>query len=525
MSSPLFQVFRPVYNVSTPTNPLPLPDAVKIEANYDIKIKENIILWSDICTVFKNPLFVRNDGALVPFLKDENFEPCKPLRILARPNIALEVVMEAPLDLLRLGVTNTPLLASTTIDSQTHGTSSALQHNIGGSTIAVAPVQNLIDQPPQYAREDSSTGSIASGSIASGSTATSSIASGSGTSGSGTSSSSTSSSSTSGSSTSSTNRSTAATNSNTNIREVGILRNTTGQGSDDYEQGLAFYFGKGVQVDYTLAKAWFSQAADLGHVAAQYYLAYMLENGQGSTQNVAAAVSSYIETGFRGYDIDQRNAGVVRGNIQGKLAKALHWYSEAGHRGDTKAQCVMGFLHQHGKGAQKHYGIARGWYTEAVNHGNDNAQNNLGVIHYNGNCGVKNYSKAFELFTKASLQGHARAQFNLGSLYEHGLGVPEDWSKAAEWYTKSANQGYSKAQHSLGSMCLDGNGVQQNISRAFELIRKAANQGDDVGQFKLGNMYYYGEGVNRITSVAQEWWRKSAGQGNTEAQYNLANLH
>ncbi|KAF9356975.1 hypothetical protein BGX26_004442, partial [Mortierella sp. AD094] len=214
-ASPLFQAFRPVYNVGTPTNSLPLPEAVKIESHFDIKIKENIILWSDICTAFKNPLHVRNDGALVPFLKDENLEPCKPLRIRTHPNIVLEAVLEAPLDLLRQGVIDTSLIASTTIDSQTYGTSSTPQHHIGGSAITVTPIPDLIDLPPQYTRDNNSASSSATGS-----------------------------------STSGTKQKTTADNPNANTPEVGILRNTDGEGSEDYEQGLEYYYGKGVPIDY-----------------------------------------------------------------------------------------------------------------------------------------------------------------------------------------------------------------------------------------------------------------------------------
>ncbi|KAG0019920.1 hypothetical protein BGZ80_005071 [Entomortierella chlamydospora] len=574
---PLFQAFRPVYNVNTLTNPLPLPDPIKIGVNYDIKIKDNIILWSDICTAFKNPLFVRNDGALVPFLKDENFEPRKPLRILARPNIVFEAVLEVPIDLQKPGETDSPHPASTTINNSAQGTSSALQPQNVDSGTAVAPTPDLHDLPPQYTREESAggsasdiiprriggsmlhlilsgstvsgsstsgtstlgstalgsiaprsivSGSTASGSTTSGSAASGSITSGSTASGGGAASGTTPlSNSLSGSSTSGANQSTTAANSNANVREVGILRYTAGQGSDEYELGLKIYFGKdGTPIDYSLAKFWISQAADLGHVAAQYYLAYMLENGQGSAVNIAAAVSGYIDAGSRGYDLNWHKPREARGNNPGKLAKALLWYGEAANRGDAKAQCVMGFLHQHDKGSPKRYSIAKDWYTKAVNQGYDNAQTNLGVIYHNGNCGARNYSKSFELYTKAALQGHARAQYNLGLLYENGLGVPENSSEAVKWYAKSAKQRFSRALHKVGTMYLDAHGFRQDVSRAFKLIRESAAQGDDVGQVKLGNMYYFGQGVNSDISTARDWWRKSADQGNAEARSNLTDF-
>ncbi|KAF9168063.1 hypothetical protein BGX21_008769 [Mortierella sp. AD011] len=556
---PLFQAFRPVYNVNTPTNPLPVSDAIKI--------------GSDICTAFKNPLFVRNDGALVPFLKDENFELRKPLRILARPNIVFEAVLDVPIDLqstellsetgsFKPGEIDSPHPASTTIVNPAQGASSAPQSQNVGSGTAVTPTPDLHDLPPRYTREESTGGSVSDniprrirGSmlhlITSGSTVLGSSTSGTSTLGSaalgstasrGTASGSTASGSTasggaasgtsslanglSGSSTSGASQSTTTTNSNTDVREVGILRYTSGQGSDDYELGLKLYFGKGgTPIDHGLAMFWISQAADLGHVAAQYYLAYMFENGQGSAMNITAAVLRYIDVGARGYDLNRYKPRAAGGNNSGKLTKALLWYGEAADRGDAKAQCVMGFLHQCNKGSPKRYTIAKDWYTKAVKQGYDNAQNNLGVIYYNGNCGARDYSKSFELYTKAALQGHARAQYNLGLSYEYGMGVPGNLSEAVRWYTKSAKQRFSKALHRLGTMYLDAHGVQQDISRAFKLIRESAAQGDDVGQVKLGNMYYFGQGVNSDISAAREWWKKSADQGNTEARGKLTDYH
>ncbi|KAF9354909.1 hypothetical protein BGX26_007222 [Mortierella sp. AD094] len=485
---PLPQEFRPVCSVSAAANFFSLPDVVKIEPRFDNKTQEYIVLWSDISTAFKNPLLVRNEGVLVPFLTDENFEVCKPLRIRARPNIVLEVVLETPQDSLGPRETNTPHPASTTIENQTQGTGSTPRHDIGGVSGTGAPISDVHDLPPQYTREDNVAGS---GTL--------------------------------GNSTFSTNQTTTIT-SNANALEVGILRDTTGRGSDDYKRGLQYYYGKGVLVNYSVAKEWFLKASDQGHVAAIYYLGYMSENGLGSAQDPAAALPRYIEAGSRGYDIDQRNAGVVRGNNQGKLAKALHWYREAADRGDAKAQCVLGYMHHHGTGALKNYRKAREWYTKAVDQGYDNAQNNLGVMCECGEGSAKNHHEALELYFKAAFQGHVRAQFNIGLSYEFNRGVSKNMSKAKEWYAKSADLGSVRAQSYLGDLYCDGVVFQRNYPKALELLRRAAIQGDVSAQIRLGSMYFRGEGVERNPSLAREWWSKAAAQGNIIAKMNLMSL-
>ncbi|KAF9957186.1 hypothetical protein BGZ65_002217 [Modicella reniformis] len=81
---PLFQAFR---SRSTDCD-------IKIKPHKDSKSGEHIVLWSDIQQAFKNAMFIRNDGSLVSFLKDDNFEELIPQRIAYYPGVVLEVVVE-----------------------------------------------------------------------------------------------------------------------------------------------------------------------------------------------------------------------------------------------------------------------------------------------------------------------------------------------------------------------------------------------------------------------------------------------
>jgi hypothetical protein len=46
---------------------------IKIPALKDRKSGEHIVLWSDVQRVFKNAEFIRNEGSLVLFMKNEDF--------------------------------------------------------------------------------------------------------------------------------------------------------------------------------------------------------------------------------------------------------------------------------------------------------------------------------------------------------------------------------------------------------------------------------------------------------------------
>ncbi|KAF9099453.1 hypothetical protein BGX27_000607, partial [Mortierella sp. AM989] len=235
----------------------------------------------------------------------------------------------------------------------------------------------------------------------------------------------------------------------------GILRNRPGEGSDDYEQGLEYYHGKGVQVDYHVAMEWFVEASNHGHAAAHCYIGYMVENGQGVAQDNSKAVDWYLKAGSKGYDSDHRNAVATQDddhNPYRKYAKALSWYSEESEKGDAIAQCILGYIYQHGISALSDFTKAVELYRRSASRGFVNAQNNLGIMYHHGKGVSKNYSEAVELFFIAAMHGHARAQNNVGIMYQLGHGVSKNYTKAREWYVKSMSQGYLGAQENLESM-------------------------------------------------------------------------
>ena len=69
-----------------------------------------------------------------------------------------------------------------------------------------------------------------------------------------------------------------------------------------YEEGVRYYFGEGVEKDYTKAFEWFSKAAEQGDADAQFSLGVMYSEGQGVGQNYEKAFEWYSKAAV------QRNA-------------------------------------------------------------------------------------------------------------------------------------------------------------------------------------------------------------------------
>ena len=85
------------------------------------------------------------------------------------------------------------------------------------------------------------------------------------------------------------------------------LRAAAEQGDQkaQFNLGVRYYKGEGVEQNYAEAVKWFRKAAQQGNAKAQYNLAFCYDNGKGVTQD---------------------------------YTKAVQWYRKAAKQGDAKAQ-------------------------------------------------------------------------------------------------------------------------------------------------------------------------------------------
>ena len=80
--------------------------------------------------------------------------------------------------------------------------------------------------------------------------------------------------------------------------------------------------------------------AESGDVEAQFYVAYMYEDGQGVPKNHKAAVKWYTKAAEQGLAEAQFKLGVMYGNGEGVLpdiGKAYMWFDLAAFNGDEDA--------------------------------------------------------------------------------------------------------------------------------------------------------------------------------------------
>lgn len=232
-----------------------------------------------------------------------------------------------------------------------------------------------------------------------------------------------------------------------------------------YNLGLCYEEGNGVDQDYAEAAQWFAKAAKQGSADAQVHLGVLLATGQGVKKDMSAA-----------HDMFRRSA----------------------EQGNINAHHYLGWQYYAGDGVKMDWSNAVKWLQPAAEGGLNMSQFILGYIYYTGGNGVaQDYNLAFKWFKACAEQGDENAQFYTGVCYYYGYGTKRDYKSSAEWWRKAADQGDSMSQFNLGVCYENGNGVKRDIGEAKKWYRKALDSGCEEASDALKNL----ESQQKVTTT------------------------
>jgi TPR repeat protein len=271
---------------------------------------------------------------------------------------------------------------------------------------------------------------------------------------------------------------------------LGLVAPAWGQSDAAYE---AYRRG-----DYATAHRVWKSLAEGGDASAQYNLGLLYHRGLGVERQLGEAARWYGRAAENG-DADAQKAigDLYARGFWGKKnsAKAATWYRKAARQGHAEA-----------KEALRKLGDKRQPKPRQA------APSDAPTEYKKGQAAYKrrDYAEAARRFRNAARQGYLRAQFRLGAMYAKGRGVPLDYAEALKWYRKAAEGGYVYAQANLGYMYARGRGVPRSAAEAARWYRKAARQGYAWAQRNLGHMYYKGRGVPRDYVRAHLWFNLAA---------------
>lgn len=169
--------------------------------------------------------------------------------------------------------------------------------------------------------------------------------------------------------------------------------------------GLLYNEGIGVELNPEEARYWFEKAAKAGHSRAQFNLSLMYMTGRG------------VEKDFT------------------KASELLQLSAENGY---IDAAFGLAELYTVGQGVPQDYSKAVEWFEKAAEAGHPRAQSNLGTFYVEGQGVEKNEMEAFKWFKKAADIGEPYGLYNLGYLYETSEQVEQNLIEAYKCYSLAA---------------------------------------------------------------------------------------
>lgn len=168
------------------------------------------------------------------------------------------------------------------------------------------------------------------------------------------------------------------------------------------------------------ALKWLTEAAEGGHIPAQYELGKLYRDGSGVEKDVLQAAA---------------------------------WLARAAEQDSASAAYALGvLLLRGGEGLAKDVPAAVCWFRRSAENGNRFAQYQLGKLLLQGKDIPKDIDEAFRWLTASAEQGYQYAQYALGKIYLLGQGIKQDREAAIRWFTFAAAQGNESAQYVLDHM-------------------------------------------------------------------------
>ncbi|MBP5586141.1 MAG: SEL1-like repeat protein [Lentisphaeria bacterium] len=259
-----------------------------------------------------------------------------------------------------------------------------------------------------------------------------------------------------------------------------------------FELGLCFLYGKGVEKDEAEAMKWLGRAAGQGYREAQRAILektefeLILKAAEFGDAGSQYKIGTFYETGYG-----------VRSNFK----KALEWFKKAADQDDAEALYKLGTLSKM---------VSSEINPEIVDDDPEEKASPSAADWMSFGTAA-----AFEWFKKAADLGHMKAQFIIGLYYESGDDVKKDDGEAFEWFKKAADQGDAGAQYKVGLYYKNGIGVKKDGETAVEWFHKAAAH-DQAGEeylaiagralFEIGKCYYLGYGVKKDYALALEFF-------------------
>jgi len=289
-------------------------------------------------------------------------------------------------------------------------------------------------------------------------------------------------------------------------------------------------------------RKWLLRAAEQGHAASQFDLAYYYAVEE---KNYPEALKWYVkvaeqrpnETAGRSA---AENIGVMYSMGQGvtrDYAEAARWYRRSAERGGPRGQFALGMFHLEGLGTPKNFEEAVKWLGLAAKQKYEQAQYTLIFVFAEGFDTKPSALEAAYWYTGRRISDEGEAAYHVGTFYSRGFsawpgeqrvlawllrrrGIAEDaasrylkqiygqrWGdedEAVRWYRAGAEAGFVGAQVNLASIQWNQESRYWNCAEAVKWTRLAADKADPTAMVNMGMFYVQGPKERVVNAIGLE---------------------
>ena len=201
--------------------------------------------------------------------------------------------------------------------------------------------------------------------------------------------------------------------------------------------------------EYTEGLSLWREAATMGNVDAQYNLGVCYNNGIGVEADNSEAARWWTMAAEQGDITSQYNVGMLYRQgvgVEQDYARSMEWLAKAAKQGDPDAEYELGNFYDNAWGVAQDYHKMMEHYKAAAEKGHPKSQAIVGLFYYEN----ESYAEAAEWLRKSADQGYADGQYYLARCYRYGHGVEQNAEEEAAYFQKAARQGHLDAQVELG---------------------------------------------------------------------------
>ncbi len=341
--------------------------------------------------------------------------------------------------------------------------------------------------------------------------------------------------------------------------------------------GDAYFTGRGVDKNFSMAWHWYKRAAVQDNAESQYKLGYMYQHGLGVGVDLKEAVNWYAFAADKGLTAARMKLGLIyfsEGGLRREksiemlkkaavngVPRALLFLGNASFRGSPKARKALAELsgvvgcrpvsmppEMNKSVAAGYAAFAGGDYETALaifkplaDRGAPGGLFGMGLLYHSGKVVSQDIDKALREYRLAARQGSLRARMMLDnvlklplrggpevkvSMQEMSAGLPRfvGWMENRIRRTGTAFGVSLPPLENIASQSVRAF-VSRDFEKAFIGFRSLAARSEPVGAYGLALMYQYGRGFKQDFTKTAGFYRAAADADYIPAKVNLGAMY